>query len=94
MHVIVTKMVRWILAWVLIGISAVAASAVQEPKQSVSQLIEQWEELNENCRGGSGDDPDTMKACDQRTGVSDRLEAMGYCYNGETTASSEWNRCK
>ena len=56
---------------------------------SVNVLIEKWEGLNENCRGGSGDDPDTMKACDQRSGVSERLEALGYCYDGEATTSLE-----
>jgi len=60
----------------------------------VNALIEKWEGLNENCRGGFGDDPNTMKACDQRTGVDKRLEALGYCYDGETTATSEWKKCK
>jgi hypothetical protein len=64
------------------------------PKQSVQALIGQWEELNENCRGGFGDDPNTMKACDQRTEIDKQLEALGYCYDGETTAASEWKSCK
>jgi hypothetical protein len=66
----------------------------QASKQSVSGLIEQWEELNENCRGGSGDNPDTIKACDQRAEFSERLGTLGYCYDGETNAASAWKTCE
>lgn len=65
-----------------------------DPASSVNVLIEKWEGLNENCRGGSGDDPDTMKACDQRSGVSERLEALGYCYSREENSTEVWRTCK
>jgi hypothetical protein len=61
---------------------------------TVQILIEQWADEDENCRGGSGDDPNTIDACDRRSGVSARLERLGYCYDGDTTASAEWKRCQ
>ncbi|QCJ00070.1 hypothetical protein [Agrobacterium larrymoorei] len=57
----------------------------------VSTLIEQWQEFNGDCRGGSGDDPMTAKACDTRSDVSARLESLGYCYEGASTSTSTWN---
>ncbi|MCD2183669.1 hypothetical protein LQK81_16540, partial [Rhizobium sp. GN54] len=66
----------------------------QSSNASVPDLIEQWTGLNENCRGGSGDDPQTLKQCDKRDEVSESLEALGYCYQGESNAASEWARCE
>ncbi|WP_242219873.1 hypothetical protein [Shinella zoogloeoides] len=68
--------------------------SASDPAVSVNALIEKWEELNENCRGGFGDDPNTMKACDQRSGVSERLEALGYCYDREKNSTEVWKACK
>ncbi|WP_421590753.1 hypothetical protein [Shinella sp. M27] len=62
-------------------------------QKTVETLIEQWADEEENCRGGSGDDPSTLEACERRSVVSARLERLGYCYEGETTASSEWKLC-
>ena len=40
-------------------------------------LMTAWQALNEDCRGGSGDDPQTLKACDRRTVVSNALRSHG-----------------
>lgn len=72
--------------------STVAKTATDQ--KAVETLIEQWADEEENCRGGSGDDPSTLEACERRSVVSGRLERLGYCYDGETTASSEWKQCK
>lgn len=71
--------------------STVATTATDQ--KTVETLIEQWADEEENCRGGSGDDPSTLEACERRSVVSGRLERLGYCYEGETTASSEWKLC-
>ena len=40
-------------------------------------LVTAWQALNEDCRGGSGDDPQTMNACERRTVVGNTLRAHG-----------------
>jgi hypothetical protein len=37
--------------------------------------------LNGECRGGSGDDAATMRACDERNLVDAALFADGYCFS-------------
>ena len=57
--------------------------------------IDRWQTLNSACRGGSGDDPATMQACDAREAASDSLEALGWCYgeSGQAGFEMEWHRC-
>jgi hypothetical protein len=63
---------------------------------SPGQLIRQWEAANENCRGGAGDDPQTMKACSSRDALSRQLEAAKWCYgkNGQSGYQYKWHRCR
>ena len=49
-------------------------------------LITAWQALNEDCRGGSGDDQQTMKACERRTVVSNALRAHGCRFQ-----ANSWN---
>jgi hypothetical protein len=44
-------------------------------------LVTAWQALNEDCRGGSGDEPATVKACERRTVVSEELRAHGCRYH-------------
>jgi hypothetical protein len=58
-------------------------------------LIERWSELNELCRGGSGDDPSTMEACDLREEVSGQLASADICFgkSGQYGYQMEMHRC-
>ena len=64
------------------------------------ELLQRWMVLNENCRGGSGDDPATTQACDERNLVDGALFADGYCFVGMGATSllggrgltSRWTR--
>jgi hypothetical protein len=47
-------------------------------------LVTAWQALNEDCRGGSGDEPRTMKACERRTVVSNALRAHGCRFQADT----------
>jgi hypothetical protein len=47
-------------------------------------LVTAWQALNEDCRGGSGDDPQTMKACERRTVVSNALRAHGCRFQADS----------
>ena len=61
----------------------------------VASLIEKTEQLNDKCRGGSGDDPATMKACDARDALIEQIEAMNYCFGTEQQIQAEkrWQEC-
>jgi hypothetical protein len=52
-------------------------------------LLQRWKVLNERCRGGSGREPATKQACDERKMVDAALFARGYCYVG-MGATSRW----
>lgn len=55
-----------------------------------SKLIQVWESLNVACRGGSGDDSETIKACDSRETISRALRAQGFCYH----MGDYWTPCR
>ncbi|MBZ9940140.1 hypothetical protein LB533_03375 [Mesorhizobium sp. BR1-1-13] len=84
------------------GIPIVPANKKNETKgetttaTSPARLIRQWQAANENCRGGSGDDPQTVKACGARDVLADQLEAAKWCYgkNGQSGYQYKWHRCQ
>jgi hypothetical protein len=55
------------------------------------ELLQRWMVLNENCRGGSGDEQATTQACDERNLVDAALFAHGYCFVG-MGATSRWEK--
>lgn len=65
------------------------------PRRSSEQLIEEWDMADEDCRGGSGDDPATQEACEQRTALSEQLEKAGWCFGKKSQARSayRWHKC-
>lgn len=62
---------------------------------SSEELIEEWDIADEDCRGGSGDDPATQEACELRTALSERLEKAGWCFGKKNQAHSayRWHKC-
>lgn len=64
---------------------------VSEP----TRIIDQWQEENGNCRGGSGDSDETWKACDRREAIGRKLGAVGWCYGRPNEAGYQmnWHRC-
>lgn len=58
-------------------------------------LLERWANQNGQCRGGSGDKPETMEACEAREHTSEVLHAVGWCFGreGEYGYQMEWHRC-
>ena len=73
-----------------------AAYGANTPSSKTDDLIEKWYGFNDNCRGGFGDDPATMKACRARDSVSDELAGAGYCFGREDQSASEyrWHKCQ
>lgn len=66
------------------------------PPTEVALLIAKEEKLNDKCRGGSGDDPATAKACDEREAVLAEIKAKNWCWgnDGQVGADRVWERCK
>lgn len=75
-------------------------AAGSRPKEApapvdVDSLLQRWAAENEACRGGSGDLPETDRACADRNVTDAELERAGWCY-GENAAygyQSEWRPC-
>ncbi len=65
--------------------------AVSEP----ARLLDQWRNLNTQCRGGSGDSDATVAVCERRDILSTKLKAVGWCYgrDGEYGYQMEWHSC-
>jgi hypothetical protein len=64
-------------------------------QKAPDRIIAQWQQQNGTCRGNSGDDPETMKACDRREVVGAALESVGWCYGreGEYGYQMDWHQC-
>lgn len=70
--------------------------ASDSPPKEVAQLIAQEETLNDKCRGGSGDDPATLKACDERDVIFRKIKAKNWCWghDDQIGADRTWERCR
>lgn len=71
----------------------VGTASAQTP--AVDELLASYGSLNSACRGGSGDDPRTQRACAERDRVVSALQRAGYCYGrrGQVGAQMSWHRC-
>lgn len=66
------------------------------PPPDVALLIKQEEQLNNQCRDGSGDLPATMEACNQRETLLPKIAAKGWCWgkDGQFGYEKNWSKCK
>ncbi|HJE71673.1 hypothetical protein [Pseudomonas oryzihabitans] len=71
------------------------AQAAPMERAQATPLLEQIDDLNEQCRGGSGDDPRTMAACNKRDAFLSRLTKSGWCYGDDNQAGYQryWKTC-
>ena len=72
------------------------APATSPARLDPQLLLSQWSDLNGSCRGGSGNNPATLEACEQRNVASNRLLQAGYCYGrrGEYGYQMSWHVCE
>ncbi|WP_448954543.1 hypothetical protein [Labrys neptuniae] len=83
------------IAVLLSGLALVAAPQSASAAQ-VDAAIRQWQALNSQYRGGSGDDPATQRACDQRDTLTRQLDKAGWCFGRKDdpdAAAYRWHRC-
>ncbi len=85
-------MLRAFLAFIFVFAIPIVAYG-QQP--SVLDVLSIYRDLNDMCRGRSGDDPHAAKACNVREKVSSLLNSMGYCYGsqGQDAADMQWHKC-
>jgi hypothetical protein len=62
---------------------------------TAKQVLEVHAYLNEQCRGGPGDQPSTRVACDNREKLGKVLTKAGWCYGRPDQPSymMDWHRC-
>ena len=74
------------------------APAAHKPPANVRALLKTESQLDDKCRGGSGDSPATQKACAQRDQAVVKLRRLGWCYgNGDANqieADKVWQKCR
>lgn len=72
-----------------------AGSVLEGRSADPSAMLALWDEQNFNCRGGSGNDPETWQACEAREHTQTSAQAAGWCYGREGQAGYEmdWHRC-
>ena len=72
-------------------------SRYQSFPRQVRSLLQRADIENDHCRGNSGDDPETLRACNRRWVVMVRLEHLGWCWGSErgnaSSADDHWLRC-
>lgn len=67
------RALRFLFALMVIG----AIMAFGEGHAAPSSWVSHWHSLDEQCRGGSGNDPSTLQSCDKRSNVSNILIHQG-----------------
>lgn len=69
--------------------------AAEKLPPDVAQLTLQWDSLNDQCRGGSGDSPATAKSCEAREATYKAIRDRGWCWGHKDDISSErrWTPC-
>lgn len=74
---------------------AVASNLADAPP-AVAALIRVWSAQNDHCRGGSGDDPATAQACDDREMTEGKIDRLGWCYGEDAKYGyqAHWARCQ
>lgn len=61
----------------------------------IESLLAEIDSLNGKCRGGAGDDPKTMKACEERDKKGEEAHARGWCWGPKNAigADKHWMQC-
>lgn len=70
-------------------------SVIKGQPASPDGMLARWHQQNDKCRGGSGNEADTWKACDARDYTDIALQSAGWCYGreGDYGYQMNWHRC-
>ncbi len=86
-----------IILTVLLSIASVCAMAgAPKATPGAQALMSQYDRLNDQCRGGSGDNPSTISVCNQRDKLYPTIVKTGWCWGPDDVAGYEkkWIRCE
>ena len=80
------------------AIGAGPATATEDADAAIREIpiVAKYIALNDRCRGGSGDDDATMRACEERDTLLPEVERQGYCWGNaadQSEADRRWQRC-
>ncbi|VTU36138.1 OB-fold protein [Variovorax sp. PBL-E5] len=72
------------------------AAPAMPPVDALVLLKARGDALTDQCRNGSGSDPMTRQACDQREVVLSKLKGMGWCWGrtGQYNGALGWVQCR
>lgn len=73
------------------AMTAGPSSGDQRLPTSLAALFDKVEGLDERCRGGSGDNPSTLLACNERYYLLTNLEKVDWCW--EDNEQTHWRKC-
>ena len=72
-------------------------SSPTRPSADISALMEEAQDLNSQCRGGSGDEQETWKACEKRDAAYEKVRKTGWCWGSRKAdavgAELDWLLC-
>jgi hypothetical protein len=86
------KVLRFLFALLFLG----GIIALSEVHAKPSSWISYWHSLDEQCRGGSGDDANTIKACNKRSAIDKILADQGCAFrypDGWPALKGEYWKC-
>lgn len=83
------------LSTLALTIAALALPMAPAMADDATTLIKRWQHENQLCRGGFGDNPKTLDACDRREKVAKLIKPTGWCMgrDGQPTAMETVHRC-
>lgn len=91
------------LIWIFFSLLIIGCGKKAEQNQAeksddridVRAMIGEYRQLQDRCRGGSGDDSNTIQACRERDSMFEKITAAGWCYGKEGQAEYEkdWHSC-
>jgi hypothetical protein len=91
----------WHLAFISTALTLVAVTTAAAQTSVSQDVLSIHADLDEMCRGWSGDDPHTNEACSVRLKAEKLLGKLGYCFgtesdfgpNGRGRAGATWHKC-
>ena len=68
----------------------------QPINKNIRSMMAHEEKLNDACRGGSGDEKATVKACSQRDAMYAKIRRAGWCWGhaDDVGADRRWVQCQ
>lgn len=79
-------------------IISTTAFAQYFPPEKIQKDIEKLELLTDQCRGGSGDKPQTWAACKEQEKLAEKIKKNGWCWGANFEDAYEyqkyWLPCK